>query len=426
MAKGHIRGDEINMKHQGMKKHGVTRMTQVAIASAAFMLLAACGGGSSNNNNASSTPQGGVNLQVVSFGDSLSDVGTYSPVISADFGGGRFTTNPGEIWTQKVAEYYGGTLTTAYQGGFGQPLVATGGYGYAQGGSDVVNAEGLGWAPNNLAATTVPVATQVQQYLSAHQSFNANQLVLVDGGANDIFQWATTANLTALGEALQTVYPQEVLAGKLPNTQAGQVEFIAGYLQANNAQVYTAAVALAQQLQTIATSGAKHIVLMTIPDIGEAPLGVEANAQTPGSAALLSGIAAAYNGILEQAIAPLTAPAGPVIVVDAFNWLDTVLLPNAASEGFTVTNNGTACNLTSMAANATAYATANPAVTNGLTPQEYGAQFASSLFCSPSTYTVAGADQTYVFADTVHPTTHTHALFAQYVEQQIAATGLGK
>lgn len=412
------------MKHQGMKKRSLSRMTQIAIASAAFTLLAACGGGSSNN-NASSTPQGGVNLQVVSFGDSLSDVGTYSPVVAADFGGGRFTTNPGEIWTQKVAEYYGGTLTTAYQGGFGQALVSTGGYGYAQGGSDVVNAQGEGWAPDNLAATTVPVVTQVSQYLSAHQSFNSNQLVLVDGGANDIFQWATTANLEALGAALQTDYPALVKAGQLPATQAGQVQFIAGYLQQSNAQIYTAAVALAQQLGTIVNAGAKHVVLMTVPDIGQAPLGVAAEAQQAGSAALLSGIAAAYNGILEQAAATQIA-SGSVIVVDSFNWLDTVLLPNAQSEGFTVTNTGTACNLTSMAANATAYAMANPAVTNGLTPQEYGAQFASSLFCSPSTYTVAGADQTYVFADTVHPTTHTHALFAQYVEQQIAKTGLGK
>src|SRR3984957_12629450 len=188
----HIRGDEVNMKQQGMKHRGLVRLTQVAIASAAFAMLAACGGGSSSNNSSSSaTPAGGVNLQVVSFGDSLSDVGTYSPVIGADFGGGRFTTNPGEIWTQKVAEYYGGTLTPAYPGGFGQPLAATGGLGYAQGGSDVVNVEGEGWAPNNLAATTVPVTTQVSQYLSAHGSFNANQLVLVNGGANDIFQFAT-------------------------------------------------------------------------------------------------------------------------------------------------------------------------------------------------------------------------------------------
>jgi phospholipase/lecithinase/hemolysin len=420
----HIRGDEINMKQQGTKHRGLLRLSQVAIASAAFVMLAACGGGSSSSPS-SSTPAGGVKLQVVSFGDSLSDVGTYAPVIAADFGGGRFTTNPGQVWTQLIAQYYGGTLTAAYLGGFGQPLVAAGGYGYAQGGSDVVIAEGEGWAPDNLAATTVPVATQVSQYLSAHTSFNSSQLVLVDGGANDIFQFATTANLTALGTALQTQYPAAVAAGLLPNTQAGQVEFIASYLQTNSTQVAAAAVALATQIQTIIANGATHVVLMTVPDIGQTPLGVAANAQAAGSAALLTGISAAFNGIVEQALATQIA-AHTVIVADAFTWLDTVLLPNAQSLGFTTTNTGTACNLTAMAANATKYATANPAVLNGLTPAEYGSQFASSLFCSPATYTVAGADQTYVFADTVHPSTHSHALFAQFVEQQIAATGLGK
>ncbi|WP_144162870.1 SGNH/GDSL hydrolase family protein [Paraburkholderia sp. BCC1885] len=410
------------MKQQGMKHRGLLRLTQVAIASAAFVMLAACGGGSSNNNNsASATPTGGVNLQVVSFGDSLSDVGTYSPVVGADFGGGRFTTNPGEIWTQKVAEYYGGSLTPAYLGGFGQALVATGGLGYAQGGSDVVNAEGEGWAPNNLAATTVPVQTQVSEYLSAHGSFNANQLVLINGGANDIFQFATTANLTALGGALQAALQSPTP----PTSQTEQVEFIANYLQQNQTQVAAAAIALATQIQTIVKSGATHVVLMTVPDIGQTPLGVAANVQTPGAAALLTGITAAYNGTLETLLAPLIQ-SHAVIVADAFTWFDTVLLPNYQSLGFTVSNTGTACNLTSMAANATAYATANPAVLNGLTPAEYGSQFASSLFCSPQTYTVAGADQTYIFADTVHPTTHAHALFAQYVEQTIAATGLGK
>jgi phospholipase/lecithinase/hemolysin len=413
------------MKQQGMKHRGLVRLTQIAIASAAFVMLAACGGSSNNNSPSSSTPAGGVKLQVVSFGDSLSDVGTYSPVIGADFGGGRFTTNPGEIWTQKVAEYYGGTLTAAYLGGFGQPLVAAGGYGYAQGGSDVVNTQGEGWAPDDMAATTVPVSTQVSQYLSAHTSFNSNQLVLVDGGANDILQFSTGTNLTALATALQTEYPLAVEAGTLPNTQAGQVEFIANYLQTNNTQVAQAAVALATQIQTIVQAGATHVVLMTVPDIGQAPLGVAANAQQAGTGALLTGIVAAYNGTLEQLLAPLIA-SHTVILADAFTWLDTVLLPNYQSLGFTTAATGTACNVTSMANNATAYATANPAVLNGLTPAQYGSQFGSSLFCSPQTYTVAGADQTYIFADTVHPTTHTHALFAQYVEQQIAATGLGK
>ncbi|MFL9982960.1 SGNH/GDSL hydrolase family protein [Paraburkholderia sediminicola] len=416
------------MKQTASKKRNFVRITQIAIASAAFALLAACGGGSDNNNSSSSsTPAGGVKLQVVSFGDSLSDVGTYAPVIQSSFGGGRFTTNPGEVWTQKVAEYYGGTLTAAYVGGFGQPLVAAGGFGYAQGGSDVVNAQGEGWAPNSMAATTVPVVTQVANYLGAHTSFNANQLVLVNGGANDIFQFSTTANLTALATALQTQYPLLVQAGKLPNSQAGQVQFIAGYLQQlANPQIATAATQLAAQIRTIVNSGATHVVLSTVPDIGNTPQGVQANAAAPGTAALLTGITAAYNGLLVQNLTALgLLGTGKVIVADAFTWIDQQL-PNFQALGFTVSNTGTACNLTSMVTNATAYATANPSATNGLTPAQYGAQFGSSLFCSPQTYTVAGADQTYMFADLVHPSTHLHALFAQYVQQQIAATGLGK
>src|SRR6185437_11589101 len=318
----------------------------------------------------------------------------------------------------------GGTLTPAYVGGFGQPLAAAGGYGYAQGGSDVVNAQGQGWAPNNMAATTVPVVTQVANYLSAHTSFNANQLVLVNGGANDILQFAgTSANLTALGAALQTQYPLLVQAGKLPNSQAGQVAFIVGYLQQlANPQIAQAATQLAAQVQTIVNSGASHVVVSTVPDIGNAPLGVAANTATPGSAALLTGISAAFNYLLVQNLTALgLVGTGKVIVADAFTWLDQQL-PNYQALGFTVSSTGTACNLSSMQNNATAYAKANPSATNGLTPEQYGAKFGSSLFCSPQTYTVAGADQSYMFADTVHPSTHTHALFAQFVEQQIAAT----
>jgi len=414
----------VNMKQRTQGHRTLLRTTQIAVASAAFALLAACGGGGSSN-NATSTPPGGVNLQVVSFGDSLSDVGTYSPNILPGFGGGKFTTNPGNIWVQNVAQYYGGTITPAYEGGFGLPLTATGGLGYAQGGADVsaANPDGEGWAPGNAAATTVPVATQVSNYLGAHGSFNASQLVLINGGANDIFQFSTNTNLAAVGAAVQAA----IAGGAVPNTQAGQVQAIAGYMQTNNTQVFQSAVALATQIQTLVSSGAKHVVLMTVPDIGQTPLGVAANAQSAGAGALLSGISAAYNATVLQLIAPLVS-SGDVIVADAFNWFDTVLLPDAAAEGFTVTNTGTACNLTQMGANATAYAQQNPQVltATGLTAQEYGAQFKSSLFCSPATLTVAGADQTYIFADTVHPSTHTHALFAQFVEQTIAKTGLGK
>ncbi|HLX02653.1 MAG TPA: SGNH/GDSL hydrolase family protein [Trinickia sp.] len=385
---------------------GLLRTAQTAVACAAFALLAACGGGgSSSTSSNSSTPPGGVSLQVVSFGTSLSDVGTYSPVILPDFGGGKFTTNPGQIWTQDVANYYGGTLTPAYLGGFGVQLAATGGLGYGEGGALVSGEQGIGWAPNDAAATTMPVVDQVTNYLNSHGSFNSNQLVLVEGGANDIL-----SNATAIGTAAQT----GVANGTYPS--------LAAAVQAVTvATLGPAAQALVTQVGKILAAGATKVVLVNVPDIGQTPLGLSEGAT---GSALLTGITQTFNGIVQLGVAQ-AGLSSAVIYADAFTWLDQSVLPNYSSLGFQVGNTGTACNLAQMQANATQYGQQNPAALNGLTPAQYGAQFASSLFCSPQTLTVAGADQTYVFADSIHPTTHTHALFAQFVESKIAAAGIG-
>ncbi|RKP49069.1 SGNH/GDSL hydrolase family protein [Trinickia fusca] len=385
------------------------RVAQTAVACAAFALLAACGGGGGggNSSSSSSTPPGGVALQVVSFGDSLSDVGTYS-AIKLQFGGGQFTTNPGQVWAQDVANYYGDTLTPAVQGGFGVTPQATGGLGYAQGGARVINPQGLGWAPNNLAATTTPIVTQVANYLATHGTFNSNQLVLIQGGANDIF-----ANTTALVTAIQT----DIAGGMTPQ---------AATLKEVSTTLGPAAQALVAQVATIVSKGATHVVLSNVPDIGQTPLGV-ATAQQQGAAAqqLLSGIVQTFNGLVGAYLQGANLPAGTVTLIDAATWQDKILA-SYQSNGFTVSNTATACNLAAMQASATSYAQQNPSVLlPGQTAAQFGAALASSLFCSPQTLTVAGADQTYMFADSVHPTTHLHALFAQYVEQQIAATGLG-
>ncbi|MBC8748924.1 MULTISPECIES: SGNH/GDSL hydrolase family protein [Paraburkholderia] len=408
------------MNQTASKKQQWMRATQIAVASAAFAALAACGGGGDNNSSSSSTPSGGVTLQVVSFGDSLSDVGTYMPTVQANVGtgGGRFTTNPGEIWTQKVAEYYGGTLTAAYVGGFGQPLTAAGGLGYAQGGSRVDLQPGEGFAPNNMAATTVPVTTQVTEYLSAHNSFNSNQLVLMNGGANDIF--IAVQAVSAAGTAAAT---QALLNGGTPadaQTAAAAASQTATLTELQ--AIKTAAATFVGTVQKVVASGATHVVVSDVPDIAQTPQGLAAGAQ---GQALINALVKTYNGVLQQGLASLTSTK-QVIYVSAFAWIDQTL-QNYQSLGFTVSNTGTACNLTSMAASATAYATKNPSVlATGQTAASFGNSLASSLFCSPQTYTVAGADQTYMFADLVHATTHLQALFAQQVETQIAASGLGK
>ena len=377
---------------------------QTATACAAIAMLAACGGSDNNNNN--NTPPGGVKLQVVSFGDSLSDVGTYAPVATADFGGGRFTTNPGQIWTQNVAQYYGGTLTAANTGGFGIPLSAAGGLGYAQGGSRVTLQPGIGHATPGTAnadfsqATTIPINDQVTQFIGSYGSFNANQLVLINGGANDIFYNLAVAQATDAG------IQAELAAGAITPAQA-QAAGAAATTAATTA-ISQAAIDLATLIGRVVQAGATHVVVSAVPDIGGSPEGL-------GSAdkgVTFSQVTQLFNGTLKGALQQ-SGLLSKVIYVDAYTWVDGIQA-NFQANGFTVSNTGTACNLAAMIAAATKLGEPDPSA------------FGTSLFCSPQTYTVAGADQSYMYADTVHPTTHLHALFSSFVEQQIAASGLGK
>lgn len=369
------------------------RAAQTAIAAAAFALLAACGGGGSSSGSstaASATPPGGISLKTVSFGDSLSDVGTYA-LATTQFAGGRFTTNPGQVWTQDVANYYGDTLTPAVTGGLGAPTQSAGGLGFAQGGARVALTPGIG-APT---LTALPITNQIQNYLTQYGSFNSNQLVLIQGGPNDIFT-------------------QVQIAAAAGNTGAA-------LLAAQNA-VITAGGTLATAVQAVLAAGATKVVVANVPDLGGTPQALAAGTQAQQ---LLSGLSTAFNAALKGQLQTLGI-FSKVIYVDVFTWQDA-LAANFTANGFSVGNTGTGCNLTLMQSKATAYATANPSVLSaGETPAQFGASLASSLFCSPEMYTTTNADQTYMFADGLHPTTHLHQLFAQFVEQQIAAAGIGK
>jgi phospholipase/lecithinase/hemolysin len=446
------------------------RATQIAVASAAFALLAACGGGSSGNNNASTPPPSGVNLQVVAFGTSLTDAGTYSEQILPGFGGGRFTTNPGEVWAQKVSEYFGNTLSPAFEGGFGLPLTATGGLDYAQGGALVTGGGVANTSAVIPAASQQPVTWQLQQYLAQHGSFNASQLVLVEGGANEILALLSNsgAGLTAFATALaqknftaqvsdpatqqataaalvtkgftaaqaQALVPAAI-ALNIVSTDANAATDFASVLP-----ILTAAGTLANLVNTQIVGTAK-VAVMTVPDIGKTPAAMAADSSvgaTPGSSSApdqaLTLVSAMYNLALLEGLQPSIA-AKKVVPVDVFSWL-AQSVQNSASLGFTVSNTGTACNVTAMATSATNYALANPKATLGLdpatTPQAtinayaaaYGKSFGSSLFCSPQTLTTPDAPTTYMFADQVHPSTALHAQFATFVETQLAAAGIGK
>ncbi|MEX3949619.1 SGNH/GDSL hydrolase family protein [Paraburkholderia sp. EG287B] len=332
-----------------------------AISAGLIFLLAACGGGGGGgggggSSTGTSTPAGGVKLQVVSFGDSLSDVGTYAPLASA-VGGGRFTTNPGQVWSQDVAQYYGDTLNAAYTVGLDHKLSAQGGFGYAEGGSTVATpANQYDFLSDVIGNIEMPVNQQVSSYLSAHGTFNSGQLVLVWAGANDVLR-----------------------AGNPPTA---------------NTVVQTAATTLAQVVGQIVQAGATHVVVINVPNVGLSPKGIT----SADGGANLTQLSQLFNSTLNGAL-QTDGLQGKVIEVDSYTWI-TQLVANFQASGFTVSNTAQACDASK-------------------TPDN------TSLLCSPATYVSAHADQTYMFADDLHPTTHTHALFAQFVEQQIAASGLG-
>lgn len=329
-------------------------------------------------------PPAGVFLQVVSFGDSLSDAGTYEK-FAAQFDGGRFTTNPAPIWTQRIAVHYGSSLTPAFLGGFGMPLTPAGGLDFAQGGARVKETPGVGVAPAgtpNAAfalETAIPVTQQVANYLSMYGRFNPRQLVTIQGGANDL----------------------------LFNLEA--VEANPAQLPAATDAIKQAAVDLGKLVAKVSQAGAEHIVLLNLADFSKSPDVVES---APSLAPVVQEVIQDFNNTLKATLAT-QGVLNKVILIDEFSFMDDILA-NLQQNGFTVGGTATACNPQAEIAEATQLGLSNPS------------NFSDALFCSASTLTEPTADQTFVFADSVHPTARYSELFTKLVEQQIAASGLGR
>ena len=183
------------------------------------------------------------------FGDSLSDAGQY--------GGARFTTNPGLVTPMFVGQYYGLTVTPSF----------TGGLGYAQGGARVNS-------PSSAVPPQFPdysIAQQVNLQLSKTPVLDPGALYQIQGGANDIFQ---------LG--------QQFLGG-----QISQAQLQAGVTQA--------ALDLAAQVVKLRAAGAQYIILQALPDMGKTP---DAIAGGPLAQQLFTQLSqTVFNATLNSAIA---------------------------------------------------------------------------------------------------------------------------
>ncbi len=172
------------------------RQFKLSAAVLIAMILASCGGGSDVPDKPKFTAQ-------VSFGDSLSDVGSYRvATIASASGEGQFTINAASSvqattptnWTEMTSIKLGlGMPCAALTGGFGvTPTSHAGCFGYGEGGSQV---SGAGYGQTGPGGPmTVPVVTQMDNYISSavNNVFSGNEIVYVMAGANDVFVQAST------------------------------------------------------------------------------------------------------------------------------------------------------------------------------------------------------------------------------------------
>jgi len=287
----------------------------------AAVLLAACGGGDGPGPAPISAPSTLDTARLVVFGDSLSDGGAYAlgnslilqsfgrPKAAADLVG-KFTNSPGAIWNETLAARLGITIAPErYEMGAANPVAATNrtnaaanATNYAQGGSRVAKAPGVGCDPNPAGACTknaaVPVSTQIDRAL-AKGRFAATDLLVVWAGANDVFFNATAAGTeiatesARLGRALTSAETTALVQGKYgPEMVQAGLDTLA-------------------QVRRLQAAGAQRIVVMTIPNAAQTPFGVFSGAATQG---LFTALAGAYNDTIKR---EFSVPESTVMLFDA-------------------------------------------------------------------------------------------------------------
>ena len=376
------------------------RRWHISALAAAALIVAGCGGGNTDSPLAE---------RVVVFGDSLSDVGTYTPATSltptpgaAPYFGGKWTTNTfaeyalapagttrrantstSNIWVEWIAARLGVAITPA-EVGFGPTRVpcpaqasglAASCTGYAQGGSRVTDPNGIG---RTSGALTIPIVDQIASHNTRtvtgfKSGFDSGDIVFVFGGNNDVFVLA------------------DAVGGGLIAPDAAAVA------------IQTVGTELATLVKTeIIAKGASRVVVMTLPDSAATPFGSTLSAD---GRALLTGLSAAFNTAL---LAGLDGSGARIIDARALN-----AAVQAAPSSFGLTNITTpACDAAKISA------ITGGAVTTG-----------QSLFCNASAgvpfngIRTGASASTYLFADGVHPTTGGHKIFADQVWTQLKNFG---
>jgi phospholipase/lecithinase/hemolysin len=226
---------------------------------------------------------GGEVTGIVSFGDSLSDMGNFyaatggaAPPSSLNYDDGRFSN--GLNWLGYLAKDLGVAAPTAS---------SSGGTDYAYGGAMT----GTGTTVSTflgVTATVPNIGTQIDTYLASNTP-TAGQLFTIWGGANDFLNGGQTNP----------------------------------YIPAEN---------IAAEITALALAGAKQFVIPNLPPLGNLPITSSYPAPIPQE---LNELAQGFNAILQGEALQLEQGLGIQIKIVDVNGLMTNVLNDPSQYGFT-------------------------------------------------------------------------------------------
>lgn len=209
---------------------------------------------------------------------------------------------------------------------------------------------------------TVPsTKTQITTHLAQNGGqINPNALYAIWIGSNDLIAAAQTSDLNAA---------QQSISGAVARTVA--------------------------DIETLNQLGASTILVPNVPDLSLTPRAIYGERLQPGVAAQARLASGLYNNALFTALNQSTAN---VIPANTFALLQEAVA-DKESFGFKNTT-GVACQM--------------PARTSGADDVA-----STSLACTPANLVETDANETYAFADDIHPSGRTHRILAQYYRSLI-------
>jgi outer membrane lipase/esterase len=308
-------------------------------------------------------------LALALSGATVAQAQTFSTVVSfgdslTDAGNvalvdGNPFTPPGSSFTTNPDSVYAELVAQSF--GFTGANSLSGGTNYAFGGA-CVRANSLSFTCG-LSPGSFSLTTQLTNYLTANGGqADPNALYTMWGGANDIFTYAA-------------------LAG-------------GGFITSAQAQAFTglSAQTMVGLIGTLQTAGANTIVVFNLPDLGNTPFGIANGAAAQAS---FNGLTFVYNQTFNAGLATLNDGIVPINV----NGLVAEIIASPGAYGFTNVV-GTACGTLS-----------------------------GSLACGPTGdasyffHYAPGTEDTFLFADGVHPTGAAHQMLANVVVATLEAPG---